>query len=278
MVWMKRCRVVILMLVVVAASTALAQVVDPADAIMQAYQTVKPFPVLSTSHPELDVPMAYTIQKAYVGKLLANDKIAGFKAGLTSQAGQQKFGVNAPVAGVLLTSGKLADGVTVDTAKFAALMLETEIGYVLGKPITQPVKDVAELQAAVKGVMPAIELPDLGFTDMKNLKGVDIIAANVSARQMIVGQERPVAGVDVNAITLSLTLNGQEVNKGKGTDALGDQWQAALWLVNTMVAQGWTLEPGAVLITGALGNMLPGKPGNYVADYGDFGKITFTIK
>jgi 2-keto-4-pentenoate hydratase len=246
--------------------------------ILQAYQTKRPFPVLSTSHPELDVAMAYAIQKAYVGKLLANDKIAGFKAGLTSAAGQQRFGVNAPLAGVLLASGKLADGTTVDSSQFIALMLETEIGYVIGKPITHPIRDVAELQAAVQAVMPVIELPDLGFTDMKQLKGVDIIAANVAAKQMIVGQERPAIGVDVNAVTLVLTLDGQEINTGKGTDALGDQWQAALWLINTMIAQGWTLEPGAVLITGALGNMLPGKPGNYVADYGELGKITFTVK
>ena len=270
--------VVSLVLFVFAASTGLAQVADLADMILQAYQSQKPFPVLSTSHPEMDVTMAYAIQKAYVGKLLANDKIVGFKAGLTSAAGQQRFGVNAPVAGVLLASGKLADGATVDSSQFVALMLETEIGYVVGKSISQPIKDVAELKAAIQSVLPVIELPDLGFADMQHLKGVDIIAANVAAKQMIVGQERPVAGLDVNAVALTLTLNGQEINKGKGTDAMGDQWQAALWLINTMVAQGWTLEPGAVVITGALGNMLPGKPGSYVADYGNFGKVTFTIK
>jgi 2-keto-4-pentenoate hydratase len=79
-------------------------------------------------------------------------------------------------------------------------------------------------------------------------------------------------------VTISLSLDGQEVNSGKGTDALGDQWNAALWLINTMIEQGWTMEPGHVVITGALGNMIPGKPGKYLADYGDFGKIVFEIK
>jgi len=256
----------------------LAKVVDLADVILQAYQTCKPLPVLSTQHPELDVPMAYAIQKAYVGKLLAGDKIVGFKAGLTSQAGQQRFGVNAPVAGVLLASGKLADGATVDRTRFVALMLETEIGYVIGKPITKPLATAAELYAAIQSVLPVIELPDLGFADMAHLKGVDIIAANVSAKQMIVGREQPTTGLDLNTVTVTLTWDGQKINKGQGTDVLGDQDRAALWLINTMIAQEWTLEPGQVIITGALGNMLPGKPGNYVADYGDFGKITFTIK
>ena len=84
--------------------------------------------------------------------------------------------------------------------------------------------------------------------------------------------------MDLNAVTVTLSLDGQEINRGKGIDALGDQWQAALWLVNTMVAQGWTMEPTNVIITGALGKMVPGKPGKYVADYGSFGKISFEIK
>ena len=45
-----------------------------------------------------------------------------------------------------------------------------------------------------------------------------------------------------------------------------------------MIKQGWRLEPGYIVITGALGKMLPGKPGKYVADYGSFGKIAFEIK
>jgi 2-keto-4-pentenoate hydratase len=73
-------------------------------------------------------------------------------------------------------------------------------------------------------------------------------------------------------------MDEQEVNRGKGTDALGDQWKAAVWLVNTMVESGWKMEPGHVVITGALGKMIPGRPGKYVADYGGFGKISFEIK
>ena len=271
--------VVVLVLFVFVASAAWAQqAVDWADVLIKAHEEGQKIPVLSLQHPEMDVKMAYDVQKAYVKKRLTSEKIAGFKAGLTSEGGQKKFGVDAPLAGVLFESGKLAGEVTVDKALFNQLMLEVEIGFVLGKAITQPLKDVAELQESVQAVMPVIELPDLGFADMKQLKGIDIIAANVSAKQFIVGQEKPAEGTDLNAVTISLSLDGQEVNSGKGTDALGDQWNAALWLINTMIEQGWTMEPGHVVITGALGNMIPGKPGKYLADYGDFGKIVFEIK
>ena len=48
--------------------------------------------------------------------------------------------------------------------------------------------------------------------------------------------------------------------------------------LNSAVEQGYKVEPGHILITGALGKLVPGKPGKYVADYGDFGKISFEVK
>ena len=259
-------------------SLVFAQAVDPAALLFDAYAQKQPIPVLSATMPNLDVNAAYEIQKAYLQKRLENDKIGGFKAGLTTPAAQERFGVTSPVTGILFASGKLADGASVDSAAFRGLMLETEIGFVLGEAITQPVKDVAELQQKVRGVFPAIELPEMGFADMKQLKGVDIIAADVAAVQFIVGAEQALAGQDVNAVTVNLTLNDETVNTGTGSEALGDQWQAALWLVNSIIAQGWTIESGQVLMTGALGKMVPGKPGKYVANYGNFGTITFEVK
>ena len=37
-------------------------------------------------------------------------------------------------------------------------------------------------------------------------------------------------------------------------------------------------EPGQFIISGAMGGMLPADPGNYVADFGSFGKIEFVVK
>ena len=275
---MKRLSIVAFVLCVVVASTTWAQVADLADVLIKAHDEGRPIPVLSLRHPAMDVNLAYSVQKAYVEKRLSKEKIAGFKAGLTSEAGQKTFGVDGPLAGVLFESGKLMGDVTVDTGMFTQVMIETEIGFAIGKAISHSLKDVAELQEHIKAVMPVVELPDMGFADMKQLKGVDIIAANVAAKQFILGQEKAVEGQDLNSVTVSLSLDDQEVNAGKGTDALGDQWKAALWLVNTMVEQGWKLEPGYIVITGALGKMLPGKPGKYVADYGSLGKIAFEIK
>lgn len=249
-----------------------------ADILFQAHRQGALIPVLSTQAPRLDLPAAYAVQKAYVKQRLATDRIAGYKAGLTSAAGQKKFGVTAPLAGVLFASGEKGAGAVIDRAAFKTLMLETEIGLVIGEAVNQPIHDPAQLRRCIRGFMPVIELPDLGFADMKALTGMDLIAADVGAAQFIVGHEHAGPAPDLNAIAVTLTADGQEINHGIGTDAMGDQWQAALWLLNTMVAQGWRIDPGQILITGALGKMIPGKPGRYVADYGAFGKIAFAIQ
>jgi 2-keto-4-pentenoate hydratase len=248
-----------------------------ADILIKAYNENQEIPVLSIQYPELDVKTAYMVQNAYVEQRLTKDSIAGFKAGLTAEVSWKRFGLKGPVAGVLFASGKRKGNSIIDKTAFKTLMMEIETGFVIGKSIHHPLKDTAELKDHTWEVVPVIELPELGFTDMQKLKGPDIIAANIGAAQFIVGEKQKINNLDLNALQVTLRKDGEVINRGKGTDALAGQWKAALWLVNTMVKQGWKIEPGHIIITGALGRMVPGKPGNYIADYGSLGSIAFEI-
>jgi 2-keto-4-pentenoate hydratase len=258
-------------------TTAWAGVSEMGDSLIKADVEKQPIPVLSQANPSLDVKTAYQVQKAYVQWRMTKDKIGGFKAGLTSEGGQKAFGVTSPLTGVLYSSGKLEGSPVVDGKAFRRLGIETEIGYVIGKAIIAPLRDIPELQKMISAVMPAIELPDLGFA-VKEVKGVDLIAANVGAAKFIAGTKRGHQGVNLNQVNVTLFHNGQSLYQGKGAEALGDQWKAAQWMVNSLLEQGYKIEPGHILITGALGKLVPGKPGQYVADYGDFGKVSFEVK
>ncbi len=259
--------------------TTWAGVSEMADSLIKAHAEKQPIPVLSQANPNLDVKTAYQVQKIYVQWRMTKDKVAGFKAGLTTEGAQKAFGVPSPLTGVLYDSGKLGGTPIVDGKAVRGLAIETEIGFVIGQPINRPLRDVSELQQIVSAVMPAIELPSLGFaTEMKMVKGVDLIAANVGAAKFIAGTPRPHQGVNLNQVNVTLSYNGQALYQGKGAEAMGDQWKAALWLLNSVVEKEYKVEPGQILITGALGKLVPGKPGQYVADYGDFGKISFEVK
>ncbi|WP_144392622.1 2-keto-4-pentenoate hydratase [Pleionea sediminis] len=224
---------------------------------------------------------AYQIQKRYVTLRLNNNEesIAGFKGGLTSKAGQQKFNVNNALAGVLFNSGRQSTGKLFKQSDYGKLMVETELGFLLNGPISTPVKSMSDLKKLVKSVVPVIELPDLGFKQPKSLQGIDIIAANVAANEFIMGKPVSISAIDnLNSLSVTLSRDSQLVNSGKGSDALEDQWQALLWLVNHTVQQGYTIEHDHLLITGALGKMLPGTPGKYIAKFDSLDNIEFVIQ
>jgi len=247
--------------------------------LAQQHRTAQPFSHATREAEVPDVATAYRIQQAFVrhrygwGPMEA--KVAGYKGGLTAQPAWERFGLNAPVIGVLAAEGERHDSVA--SSDYAKLMLETEIAYRFNARIDAPVADIATLKTLVDGVAPAIELPDLGFADLPNLNGRDLIAANVSARGFMLGDWQSPQGVDVNAITTKLYRNDVLVNEGKATDAMGDQWQALLSLVNILVEQKRTIESGQFIITGALGKMVPGEAGEYRGEFGMLGEVGFGV-
>jgi 2-keto-4-pentenoate hydratase len=215
----------------------------------------------------LTIDAAYRVQTRSVRARLQGARPAGFKAGLTSAPAQARFKSSDAVAGVLFEEGALRSGDTVSLRDLRGLYLEVEIAMRIGTAIDEPLADVAALRAHIDGVAPAIELPNLYYAQPQSLDAIDIIASNVAAAKYIVGDFVSPLEHDPNAVDVRLVCNDQEMFTGSGRDSLGDQWRTALWLVNRMVAQGWRLEPGQILLTGALGKMLPGATGRCVASY-----------
>lgn len=270
--------IISLLSVLLLVATARGDVAELVDLLLAAHAQKQPIPVLSEHHPTLDEKTAYQIQKAYVQQRLLNERIAGFKAGLTSQASQQRFGVDTPVAGVLFVSGRRNGRQAIDADAFQKLMIETEIGFLVASPITEPMETVGELREHILHATPVIELPDTGFADLKKVKGVDLIAANVGAALFLAGQTQEAAGLDLRSLTVTLSRDGEIINRGTGSEALGDPWNAALWLVNSVLVQGWTIAPGQILLSGSLGQMVPAVPGRHTADFGALGTLSFELR
>lgn len=249
-----------------------------ADQLLEAEKDSKSIPVISIIFTNLDMNSAYNIQKDYIIKKSKNDKIAGFKAGLTSRKTQEKFNIHSPVSGVLFSSGKQDSPYLIDSSKFQQLMIDTELGYIFGKPITSKLNNVSELKEYIKAVMPVIELPDFGFGDANKLKTIDIVAANASSRFFILGKPIELDKINPDNVKVVLNLNVEIANQGRGSDLKDGQWNTLLWLVNNVIDQGWEIEPGQVLITGALGNIVKAKKGQYIATFSGLGQISFKIQ
>lgn len=271
--------------ILVCACMALCACTSPqqrvAAAVTQAHRLNDAVPLPHRIDETLTIEGAYRVQARIVNHELTGElnraQPAGFKAGLTSAAAQARFRASQPVAGVLFRQGWREPGTTIRIADWPGLNIETEVALRVGTPIRARLDDIAQLRSHIDGIAPAIELPNLHFESPAELTAIDIIASNVGSATYIVGSFVSPDLRDPNEASPKLICDDKELNRGQARDALGDQWQAALWLVNTMIGQGWTVESGQILLTGALGRMIPATPGHCSADYGTWGTIELHI-
>jgi len=250
--------------------------------VSQAMLQNQPVPVLSPLYgKELTSEHAYRIQRLALEQVLRGQRPTGFKAGLTSSVAQAQFGSRQPIAGVLLPGAEIAtteDGYRVLAKTFRQPAAEAELGFRLTQRVNAPLPDIAALQAIVGEIAPVLELPDLATAGSSKPNALDLIATNVGAKRFIAGPGRAPSLTDPNKIVVEIYREGELVTRGGGRDVSGDQWQALLWLVNRTVASGWSIEPGQLLITGAIGKPFALQPGLYVADFGEFAHFEFVVE
>lgn len=234
------------------------------DEIVTSWREQRPLPNIDET---LTINTAYRIQTRSVRTRLQGASPAGFKAGLTSAPAQARFKTDHAVAGVLFKEGERKSADTLRLSELRGLHVEVELAMRIGTTIDKPLADVAALREHINGIAPAIELPNINYANIQAIDVVDLIATNVSAANYIVGEFISPEQRDPNSVAVRLTCNDQDMMSGTARDALGDQWQAALWLVNTLLEQGWKFEPGQILLTGALGRAIPAAAGRCVASY-----------
>ncbi|HKE96448.1 MAG TPA: fumarylacetoacetate hydrolase family protein [Povalibacter sp.] len=248
-----------------------------ATAVLDAQRRKEPLPLPHRIDETLTITTAYATQRRIAEQELHGAQPAGYKAGLTSKQIQTRFNASQPVASVLPPDGLRRSGDTIRLSEFPGLVIETEVALRVGSPIHEQLSSIDELRARIDRIAPAIELPVVHFQSPEQMNFLDIIATNGAVATYVVGDFAPSAQRDPNEAEPHLVCDGRELNSGKGRDSMGDQWHAALWLVNTILDQGWTLEPGQILLTGVLGRMVPGTPGECSANYGNWGTIRLRI-
>ncbi len=277
---MKTLRLGILVLLLTAPLIGSAQSTDEWSAgILKAIQRKQPFPAIGGQSFSASEREAYEVQKVVVEKLVAGgDVIVGHKAGLTNESAQAKFDVFEPVAGSLLKSNMKNTATFVSMRQFKGMVVEMEIGFELKLSIRSVPRDIEDLKSKVRQVVPIVELPNVYFDPADEVTGLDVIASNVAAATVIKGRPKPLSTIDLNEIEATLTLNKEVVSEGVGSDAMGDQWEALLWLVEQRLRDGYEVKRNDLLITGALGKVIPAEAGRYVADFGKLGRVTFSLR
>ena len=238
--------------------------------------TFLPITEVSPGFPMAD---AYAVQRRYVAqRQAAGDRVVGYKGSLMSQKSLDDRGVKAPLFGTLFASGAVASGGTVSLCRQRRPIIEMKLGYTFAQPIRQAVTSLDALKAAVATVRPVVELPDIAYRDDKTYGAVDMVAANVTAANFVQGAAKAAGGLDLNALQASIARDGKELTKGKGDESLGEQWGSLRTVVNQLIAQGLTVEPGQIVLTGKIGDKPAVAPGAYAARFGPLGEVKFVVK
>lgn len=230
-----------------------------AAALLTARRERRPVEPLSDQHPDLDASDAYAIQRHVVDGLFEElgGHVVGHKLGLTSAPMQELLGVDQPDYGPVLSSMVHADGAELATDTFLQPKAEAEIALVLDAPLAGPDVTTIDAQRAIAGAVAAIELVDSRIADWR-ITLVDTIADLASSAAIVLGSRIvPLENLDPRLTGMVVRRDGRTEATGAGAAALGDPVAAVAWLANTLAPLGVTLEPGHVIMTGALHAAFP---------------------
>jgi 2-oxopent-4-enoate/cis-2-oxohex-4-enoate hydratase len=246
---------------------------DELYAALRACSVVEP---LTTRHPDITLADAYAVQQRLnARRIAAGERVIGKKIGVTSKAVMNMLNVHQPDFGLLTDAMACNEGTTIDAASLIQPKAEGEIAFLLKKRLQGPGVTAADVLAATEGVMACFEIVDSRVRDWK-IKIQDTVADNASCGVFVLG-DRVVDPRDVDLTTCGMVLekNGELAVTGAGAAALGHPLNAVAWLANTLGPLGLALEPGDVVLSGALAAMVPVKAGdNLRMSIGGIGSCT----
>ena len=200
-----------------------------------------------------DMEAALCAQGMLVERLAADlGAPVGYKAGLTSAAVQERFGVTAPVRGVLLEGMIREDGASVPAAFGARPLLEADLVLVVGDAAINDATTPEEVLASLSEVRPFIELADLVVAEGQPLDGAVITAINVGATMGVLGAAIPASEVTVDglaAVSVRLEQGGETLSEAPGAAVLGNPLNAVLFLIE----DGVELAAGDLVSVGSMG-------------------------
>lgn len=238
--------------------------------LADAQKSGTPCPPLTTDYPDISVEDAYAIQELNINaRLEGNDgqapRVVGRKIGITSEAIQSWLGVDEPDFGTLLSDMMVLDSTAVDISRLLQPRCETEVAFVLDTKLQGPGVTAADVMRATRYVLPAIEIIDSRIADWK-IKYEDTIADNASSGLFVLGNDpvRP-ERVELRLAGMSMRKNGQVVSTGAGAACLGHPVNAVVWLANKLGEFGTGLEPGDIVLSGALGPVTEVEAGDRVS-------------
>jgi len=131
---------------------------------------------------------------------------------------------------------------------------------------------VFDVLAATEGVMACFEIVDSRIENWQ-IKIQDTVADNASCGVFVLGDQLvDIRDLDLSLCGMAMEKNGDVVVTGAGAATMASPINAVVWLANTLGSLGISLKAGDIVLSGALGAMVPVAAGdNLRIAIGDIG-------
>lgn len=223
-----------------------------------------------------NVRAAYAVQSQLTtARLAAGATVVGRKIGLTSLAVQHQLGVDQPDFGMLFDDMAYHDNATIAPGCLLQPKIEAEVAFVLGEDLTEGALTFEQVRGAIAYALAALEIVDSRVANW-DISIADTIADNASSGLFVTGSRQlRLDEFEPADVEMTMTHNGEIVSVGRGDACLGNPLAAVQWLAANARNFGEPLRRGQVILSGALGPMVPVFPGSVVrADIGPLGTVT----
>ena len=248
-------------------SLSMLDITEAAATLVDLYGTGRSAPLLTATHPSLDLPAAYRIAEAVrPGRLRRDGKTVGRKIGFTNHRMWERYDVKAPIWGYMYdsTMRSIADDPEVSLTGFPEPKIEPEIVFGLGAT-PSPEMSEGELLECIDWVALGFELVSSIF-ERWQFKAADAVAGYGVHFALRVGEKVKIAPdwrEVLRAFRVDLFRNGEHVASGGGADVLGSPLSALRHLNDLLSdpAFGPPLAAGEAISTGTLTLAMEASPG-----------------
>ena len=231
--------------------------------VAQQYEANQPIDIMVQDFVPPTIEAAYAVQSACLNLLAATKgPVGGFKIASTNPATRQRTGVSGPCASGIFARQIYSAPATFNHADYNQFCIECEVGVRLasdlpasGAPYTR-----SSVGNAIESLSTAFELIDR----RESASGSSAFAPDIksistlsNAGAVLGVPMRDWHGIDLAACRGTMSINGELVSEGLGSNVMGHPLEALAWLANLKAAQGSELKAGMLILTGTLTSLMP---------------------
>ena len=218
------------------------------------YRNINPGTCFSDENFNLSICEAYAVQDEVVDLRSAEgETVIGFKVGCTGPGTTKLFGMNGPIRGTLFDKEIYETGAELNANNFCNLAVEAEMAIKV------------DADTKITSVFPIIELHNFVFrAPQKSLS--ELIANNGLNRGLVTSADIWQKPPDFyeSKLSLSLEINGSEIDSGELWPMEGGPVSSLHWLQNHLADHDLRILPGNIILGGTALGLHKAHPGDRI--------------